>query len=148
LIVQASGFDETIRSGEDYDLWLRLALLSEVVLVDEPLVQVRRHEANHTRDWEVAFSGRDQALGKLQGTLDIRRSLLLRAERTRNALTLAARHASLGNRARMVRALYRAFPYSWTSLQWWFALVKNPLRPYVPKRLLEAYRKRRRAAVL
>jgi glycosyltransferase involved in cell wall biosynthesis len=147
LIAQAGGFDETIRSGEDYDLWLRLALLSEVVLVDEPLVQVRRHEANHTSDWEVAFSGRDQALRKLQGTVDIRRRLLLRAERTRNALTLAARHASLGNRARMVRALYRAFPYSWTSLQWWLAVVKNPLRPYVPKRLLAAYRKRRAAAL-
>ena len=148
LFAQAGGFDETIRSGEDYDLWLRLALLSEVVLVDEPLVQVRRHEANHTRDWEVAFSGRDQTLRKLQGTLDIRRRLLLRTERTRNALTLAAKHASLGNRARMVRALCRAFPYSWTSPQWWFALVKNPLRPYVPKRLLEAYRKRRSAAAL
>jgi glycosyltransferase involved in cell wall biosynthesis len=148
LIAQAGSFDETIRSSEDYDLWLRLALLSEVALVDEPLVQVRRHEANHSRDWEVALSGRDQSLRKLQGTVDIRRRLLLRAERTRNALTLAARHASLGNRARMVRALYRALPYSWTSLQWWFALVKNPLRPYVPKRLLEAYRKHRGAAAL
>jgi glycosyltransferase involved in cell wall biosynthesis len=148
LVARAGGFDETIRSGEDYDLWLRLALASEVALLDEPLVQVRRHEANHTGDWEIAFAGRDRTLRKLQDVVDSNRRVLLRAERTANALTLAARHASLGNRARMLRVLYRALPYSWSSPRWWFALVKTPLRPYVPQRLVEAYRNRRRAAAL
>jgi len=148
LVARAGGFDETIRSGEDYDLWLRLALASEVALLDEPLVQVRRHEANHTGDWEIAFAGRDRTLRKLQDVVDSNRRVLLRAERTANALTLAARHASLGNRARMLRVLYRALPYSWSSRRWWFALVKTPLRPYLPQRLVEAYRNRRRAAAL
>jgi glycosyltransferase involved in cell wall biosynthesis len=147
LIVRAGGFDETIRSGEDYDLWLRLALASDVALLDQPLVQVRRHEANYTGDWESAFSGRDRSLKKLQSGVDINRRVLLRAERTRNALTLAAMHASLGHRARMLRALYRALPYSWSRPLWWFALLKTPLRPYVPQRLVDAYHKRRRAAV-
>jgi glycosyltransferase involved in cell wall biosynthesis len=147
LIAQTGGFDETIHSGEDYDLWLRLALASDVALVDEPLVQVRRHEANHSRDWEIAFSGRDHSLSKLQSRVDINRRLLLRAERTRNALILAAIHASFGNRARMLRAFYRAFPYSWSSPRWWVALVKSLLRPYLPQRLVDAYRKRRHAAV-
>ena len=148
LVARAGGFDESIRSGEDYDLWLRLALLSDVALLDEPLVQVRRHDANYTRDWEIAFTGRDRSLAKLQGTVDIDRCMLLRTERTRNALTLAARHALLGNRAHMWRALYRALPYSWSSPLWWFALVKTPLRPYVPQRLVDACRRRRRAAAL
>ena len=148
LVARAGGFDETIRSGEDYDLWLRLALASDVALLDEPLVQVRRHEANHTGDWEIAFAGRDHTLRKLQDMVDTNRRVLLRAERTGNALTLAARHASLGNRARMLRVLCRALPYSWSSPRWWFALVKTPLRPYVPQRLLDAYRNRRRAAAL
>ena len=148
LIVQAGGFDESIRSAEDYDLWLRLALASDVALLDEPLVQVRRHEANHTCDWEIAFSGRDHSLRKLQSRVDINRQLLLRAERTRNALILAATHASLGNRARMLRALYGAFPYSWRSPLWWAALLKTPLRPYLPQRLVDAYRKRRHADAL
>jgi hypothetical protein len=148
LVARAGGFDETIRSGEDYDLWLRLALVSDVVLLDEPLVQVRRHEANYTRDWEIAFTGRDHSLEKLQGTVDIDRRMLLRTERTRNALILAARHASLGNPAHMLRALFRALPYSWSSPLWWLALVKTPLRPYVPQRLVDACRRRRRAAVL
>jgi glycosyltransferase involved in cell wall biosynthesis len=148
LIVQAGGFDESISSGEDYDLWVRLALASDVALLDEPLVQVRRHEANHSRDWEIAFAGRDHTLNKLQNTVDERRRVLLRAERTRNALTLAATHASLGNRGRTLRALYEALPYSWSSPLWWFALVKTPLRRYVPQRLVDAYRNRRRAAAL
>ena len=148
LVARAGGFDETIRSGEDYDLWLRLALVSDVALLDEPLVHVRRHEANYTCDWEIGFTGRDHSLEKLQAIVDIDKRMLLRTERTRNALILAARHASLGNRARMLRALYRALPYSWSSPLWWLALVKMPLRPYVPQRLVDAYRRRRRAAAL
>ncbi len=86
-----------------------------MVLLDEPLVQVRRHEANYSQDWEIAFAGRDHSLEKLQGTVDTNRRMLLRTERTRNALTLAARHASLGNPAQMLRAFCRALPYSWSS---------------------------------
>jgi len=148
LVARAGGFDETIRSGEDYDLWLRLALVSDVALLDEPLVQVRRHEANYTQNWEIAFTGRDHTLEKLQGTVDTDRRMLLGTERTRNALTLAARHASLGNPAQMLRALCRALPYSWSSPLWWLALVKTPLRPYVPQRLVDACRRRRRAAAV
>jgi glycosyltransferase involved in cell wall biosynthesis len=147
LVARAGGFDESIRCGEDYDLWLRLALLSDVALLDEPLVQVRRHEANYTEDWEIAFAGRDHSLQKLQRTGDIDRRMLLRTERTRNALTLAARHASLGNSAHTLRALYRALPYSWSSPLWWLALLKMPLRPYVPQRLVDVCRRRRAAAL-
>jgi glycosyltransferase involved in cell wall biosynthesis len=148
LVTRAGGFDESIRSGEDYDLWLRLALVSDVALLDEPLVQVRRHEANYSHDWEIAFTGRDFSLRKLHAAVDIGRRALLRKERTRNALTLAAQHASLGNPAHMLRALYRALPYSWSSPLWWLAAVKLPLRPYVPQRLVDAYRRRRGAATL
>jgi glycosyltransferase involved in cell wall biosynthesis len=146
LVARAGGFDESIRCGEDYDLWLRLALASDVALLDEPLVHVRRHEANYTREWEIAFAGRDHSLQKLQGMVDIDTRKLLRAERTRNALLLAARHSSLGNPAHMLQALCRALPYSWSNLLWWLALVKTPLRPYVPQRLVEVYRRRRRVA--
>ena len=143
LVARAGGFDEHIRSGEDYDLWLRLALLSEVALLDEPLVQVRRHEANYSQNWEIAFTGRDRSLQKLQKTVDTNRRGMLRTERTRNALVLATMYASRGNPAKMLRTLCRALPYSWNSPQWWFALVKTPLRPYVPQRLVDACRRRR-----
>jgi glycosyltransferase involved in cell wall biosynthesis len=146
LIEQAGGFDESIRSGEDYDLWLRLALRSEAAVVDEALVQVRRHEHNHSHDWESAFVGRDYSLAKLQRAVDPERRSLLRSERTRNALRLAATHASLGNHARMVRALWQSLPYSWVDPRWWYGLLKIPVRPHVPQVIVDAYRRRRRNA--
>ena len=92
LIVQAGGFDETLRSAEDLDLWLRLALDSEVAIVDEPLLQVRRHDENHSRDWQSAFFGRDRALQKLQPRVDARRRGLVRRDPHRG---LPAGHSHL-----------------------------------------------------
>jgi glycosyltransferase involved in cell wall biosynthesis len=146
LIAQAGGFDEGILSAEDYDLWLRLALYSEVAIVDEPLVHVRRHEENHTREWESAFIGRDRMLNRRQQLVDSGRRSLLREERMRNALKRAAIHAELGAHRRTLRALWESLPYSWTYPRWWLSSLKTVLRPHVSRRLLEFYRKRLRSS--
>lgn len=146
LIVQAGGFDETLRSAEDLDLWLRLALDSEVAIVDEPLLQVRRHDENHSRDWQSAFVGRDHALRNLQARVDVRRRGLLRRERVRNALKLARTHAALDQPAGAVRALRHSAHYSWSYPQWWLGGMKTLLRAHVPKRLLDIYRHSGRGA--
>jgi len=146
LVAQAGGFDEAILSGEDYDLWLRLALYSEVAIVDEPLVYVRRHDENHTRDWQSAFLGRDRSLSRRQQLVHSGRRSLLREERMRNALKLAATHAELGAQGGTLRTLWESLPYSWTYPQWWLSGLKTVLRPHVPSRLLEFYRQRRRRA--
>jgi glycosyltransferase involved in cell wall biosynthesis len=145
LIAQAGEFDEAMLSGEDYDLWLRLALLSEVVIVDEPLVHVRRHDENHTREWQSAFVGRDRSLRRRQQLVGSRRRSLLRRERMRNALKLAATHAELGAHGRMLRALCASVAFCWMYPEWWLGVLKTVLRPHLPPRLLEFYRKRRRA---
>jgi glycosyltransferase involved in cell wall biosynthesis len=146
LITQAGGFDEELLSGEDYDLWLRLALYSEAAIVNEPLVYVRRHEDSHTRDWQSAFVGRDSSLNRRQRLVDSGRRSLLREQRMRNALKLAATHAELGAQGRMLRALWESLAYAWTYPQWWLQGLKTVLlRPYLPRRLLEYYRKRRRS---
>jgi hypothetical protein len=146
LIAEAGGFDEAMLSGEDFDMWLRLALCSEVAVVDEPLLYVRRHDDSHTRDWESAFVGRDRSLRRRQQLVDSGRRSLLRTERVRNALTLAATHAALGARGRMLRALWESLPYSWTYPWWWLSALKTVVRPYLPRRLLEFYRKHPRRA--
>ncbi len=144
LLTRCAGFDEALRSGEDVDLWLRLALESQVAVVDEPLVQVRRHEENYSRDWEAALAGREHSLMKLQNRVgDPRRRRLLRNERTRNALNLAWIHASRGNTVRTMSALWRSTPYSWMSPRWWFGLLKALTRLYMPQALVDVYRKRR-----
>jgi glycosyltransferase involved in cell wall biosynthesis len=146
LLLHSGGFDETLRSAEDLDLWLRLALDSEVALVDEPLLLVRRHDENHSRAWESAFSGRDHALQKLQDRVDARRRGLLRRERVGNAIKLALTHASLGEHAGALRALWCSARYSWWSPRWWLAGARTLLRAALPKRLLDAYRHSSRSA--
>jgi glycosyltransferase involved in cell wall biosynthesis len=146
LIAQAGGFDETLLSAEDYDLWMRLALYSEVAIVDEPLVLVRYHDENHTREWQSAFAGRDRSLSQRQQLVGSGRRSLLREERMRNALKLAATHAELGARGRMLRALWESLPYSWTYPRWWLSGLKAVLRPHLPRSWLEFYRKHRRSA--
>jgi glycosyltransferase involved in cell wall biosynthesis len=145
LLAQAGGFDEAMLSAEDYDLWLRLALHSEVAIVDEPLVYVRYHDENHTREWQSAFAGRDRSLSQRQQLVDSGRRSLLREERMRNALVLAATHAQLGAQGRMLSALWQSLPYSWTYPRWWLGVLKTMLRPHLPRRLRELHRKRRRA---
>jgi glycosyltransferase involved in cell wall biosynthesis len=144
LLEQAGEFDEAIPAGEDFDLWLRLALYSEVVIVDEPLVYVRRHDDSHTRDWQSAFAGRDRSLSRRQHLVDSGRRWLLREERMRNALCLAGTHAELGAQGRMLRALWESLPYSWTYPRWWLSALKTVLRANLPPRLLEFYREHRR----
>jgi GT2 family glycosyltransferase len=39
-------FDETLRSLEDLDLWLRIARCYDFQRVDEPLTKIRHHESN------------------------------------------------------------------------------------------------------
>jgi len=141
LIAQVGGFDEALRSAEDYDLWMRLALYSEVAIVDEPLVHVRRHDENHTREWQSAYLGRDRSLSRHQQLVDSGRRSLLRKERMRNALKLAETHAERGAQGRTLGALWQSLPYCWTYPRWWLGGLKAVLRPHVPRRLLQLYRK-------
>lgn len=144
LIAQAGGFDEAMLTAADYDLWLRLALHSEVAIVDEPLLHVRLHDENHSRDWQSAYEGRDRLLSRRQQLVDSGRRSLLRAERMRNALKLAATHAELGAERHMLCALWESLPYSWTYPHWWLTGLKIAVRPHLPRRLLELYRQGRR----
>ena len=147
LIAQAGGFNEGLLSGEDYDLWLRLAFYSEVAIVDEPLVYVRRDHDSHTSDWQSAFVSWDSSLSRSQQLVDAGRRSLLREERMRNALKLAAIYAELGAQGRMLRVFWESLPYSWPYPQWWLSGLKTALlRGYLPRRLLEFYWKRRRGA--
>jgi glycosyltransferase involved in cell wall biosynthesis len=45
------GFDDALRMGDDYELFLRLARHFELGYVDEPLVLYRQHPTQGTRTW-------------------------------------------------------------------------------------------------
>jgi glycosyltransferase involved in cell wall biosynthesis len=61
LVMQVGGFDESLLGVEDQDLWLRLARISLVDYVSEPLVGLRVHRANRS-----AARRRNPALALLQ----------------------------------------------------------------------------------
>ena len=131
LLRDVGGFDEAMRSGEDYDLWMRLALRSPVALVDEPLVDVRRHDHNHSRDWAIAFDGRDRSLAKLQSAVDPRRRALLRRERARNGARLVAEHARRGERLEALAAFVGSAAYSWSYPEWWWRSLRAAAGSYL-----------------
>lgn len=49
LFLELGGFDESLRIGEDYDLWLRASRVTPIVQVDRPLALYRSHLASLTR---------------------------------------------------------------------------------------------------
>jgi glycosyltransferase involved in cell wall biosynthesis len=134
LLIDVGGFDEGVRSGEDYDLWMRLALRSPVAVVAEPLVDVRRHERNYSRDWAIAFHGRDRSLAKLAATVDPGRRALLRRERARNGAQLVAEHAHRGEGLHALRALVDSAAYAWPYPEWWWRALRAAARGYLRPR--------------
>ncbi len=47
---RAGLFDESLRTMEDFDLWLRIAEKGSIDLVQEDLVAIRTHASNNTKD--------------------------------------------------------------------------------------------------
>jgi glycosyltransferase involved in cell wall biosynthesis len=142
LLIETGAFDESMRSAEDYDLWLRMALRSDVALLDQPLVCIRHHGENHSGEWTSAYAGQDHTFMKLQSGVDQERRLALRRARTRNALRLASQHAVLRNRIHALRALAGSLGFSWHYAEWWARASKVMLRTCLPEWVLAGNRRR------
>lgn len=55
--IAQGGFDERMRYGEDYKLWLRIAARHPVDAIDEPLAVYRRHGGSLTMRWDYTLGG-------------------------------------------------------------------------------------------
>ncbi len=143
LVMQLGAFDEGMRSAEDFDLYVRLALHSEIALVDKPLVRVRVHEANYSSgDVPSGLVGRDHALRKLQAnTAAAPWRPLLREQRINTSLALAGTYARLGSTLHVLRTLRSSFSYGWRYPRWWWGMSKAIVRPLIPQRMLDKRRK-------
>ncbi|HSM56924.1 MAG TPA: glycosyltransferase [Candidatus Sulfomarinibacteraceae bacterium] len=92
LLQAAGGFDEELRSAEDYGLWLRLAHAAPVAFQPEPHTIIRRHQDSfsHRHEQQIA---RDviRVLDALPARLRLspRQRLLLRRRRARARTHLA-----------------------------------------------------------
>jgi len=143
LIERVGAFDEGQRMCEDYDLWLRLALLSEIDAVDEPLLLVRRHK-EHSGDDVTAFEDMRRALEKMRRSdvaADLERTL--RRRRAMVSAGLARSHASCGNRLSVLRTLVSSASYSWGYREWWSRAAAALARAFAPRPVRTAVRRYR-----
>ncbi|NWG75359.1 MAG: glycosyltransferase family 2 protein [Rubrivivax sp.] len=53
LFDRVGGFDETLRSLEDVDMWMRLAAVAEYACIDEPLAVILKRPGSMSRNLEV-----------------------------------------------------------------------------------------------
>jgi hypothetical protein len=130
LVNEVGGFDGQLRFGEDYDLWLRLALRSPVAVVDEALARVRRHAGNYSHDRVGFYTGWERLYAKATSTITDPR-LLATCSRKRGeiALGLAALHGRAGDIAATWGTIAKAVGYSWRFPVWWLRAGKALLRP-------------------
>jgi glycosyltransferase involved in cell wall biosynthesis len=133
LVAEAGGFDEDLVVNEDYDLWMRLAMLSPVTAVAEPLVAVRHKMRDPRYQGNRVGSGQGwvRLYGKMDAALtDPRLRGIARLRRAHFALELSWSYVDAADRRAARRTLRDALPYSWTSPRWvWgaFKVLVSPL---------------------
>jgi glycosyltransferase involved in cell wall biosynthesis len=148
LVEEAGGFDEEQRYFEDYDLWFRLSLLSNITLIDEPLIVVRNHQEHYSADRISVYEARFRLLDKVAsyaGTEHLRS--ILRMERAKNAASLALVSAVAGRRTGALKMLWRSRAWAWHR-EWWqkaCVTVSHALAPSWLREAVRQHRRRRRA---
>lgn len=140
LVEQAGPFDEELVMNYDGDLWLRLAAMSELDGIDEPLTLVRRHTMHGGSDI-IAWSDFRRVVEKaLRATCDARFAALLREQRAVTSGGLARSQALYGTRIGVVRTLAESAPYSWCYRKWRRAAAYALARAFAPQILRSALR--------
>ncbi|MGH8209428.1 MAG: glycosyltransferase family 2 protein [Steroidobacteraceae bacterium] len=149
LLARVGGFDVKQRMCEDYDLWLRLAGLSEIQGVRETLLLVRSHREHFHSD-PIVFEDRGRALEKaLAASTDRGMHSMLRRERAKAAACLARSQAVHGGRWAALRTLVRSARYSWGYREWWMGGAHTAARAMAPEGIVRIARsvvRRRRGA--
>jgi glycosyltransferase involved in cell wall biosynthesis len=140
LLDQVGGFDVKQRMCEDYDLWLRLAALSEIDGVRATLLHVRSHREHFHSD-SIVFEDRGRALEKMLATSSDR-SLhsVLRRERAKVAAGLARTQAVCGGRWAALHTLVKSSQYSWGYPEWWLGGAGTAARMVTPASVRRAAR--------
>jgi glycosyltransferase involved in cell wall biosynthesis len=147
LLARAGGFDEGFQLHEDYELWLRLALLSPVSRLPEPLACVRRHTEHFSTGGVSSLRARAKVLEKMRGLLtDLQQLAVLQEERVRNDVALAIADAAASNKRLALSALAHSWPHAWRNSAWYLGCAKVLAHLVMPAGAL-AVARRLRASV-
>jgi glycosyltransferase involved in cell wall biosynthesis len=127
---RAGGFDETLETGEDVALWLRVGRVARVARIAEPLALIRRRTGSLSDHRPAVTFGNALALLERElsaGDLGPRRRL--RCRRTIAFLNAQLARALLerGERAEAIRAALRGVAWFPASRNAWRALVAGLL---------------------
>jgi glycosyltransferase involved in cell wall biosynthesis len=150
LLDEVGGFDEQQLFFEEYDLWLRLNLRSEVCAVSQPLVLVRNHNQHYSADRVGVYQARFRLLDKIAGlTTGMHLESVIRHERAKTAAALASVHAAAGRRVEALQMLWQSRRGAWQTRGWWSKAAATAGRAIMPVRLrallrdLRNYKRRR-----
>jgi glycosyltransferase involved in cell wall biosynthesis len=144
LLNQCGAFDERMRSGEDQDLWMRMALRSSVALLNRPMLLRRRHAEQFSDDWEPAYVCRHHSLIKIRKLAGPKWRLLLDYERTRNATAHADTLAGNRRCLEALLVLRHSLAFSWSYAIWWRSLAKVLATSIAPRAVARFRRQHRR----
>jgi glycosyltransferase involved in cell wall biosynthesis len=135
LLQELGTFDERLVMCEDDELWLRLALKSEIDGIDQPLTVIRRHE-QHCGDDATAWRDRRRVFEKaLQGNGDARLRRILRRLRAEMSAGLAHSQARETKRLRALGTLVTSARYSWRYRGWWAGAARAVAYAFAPTAL-------------
>jgi glycosyltransferase involved in cell wall biosynthesis len=122
LLEQVGCFDEAQPFFEEFDLFLRLSLHSDVSVVTQPLVRIRSHAEHYSADRIGMREGRARLLDKIQPFAEqLGLGAVARREQNRNNTDLARAYATGGRRREALRLLWRARAGAWHEGSWWRA---------------------------
>jgi glycosyltransferase involved in cell wall biosynthesis len=125
FVRELGGFDEKMRFIEDYDLWSRMALLSEVAVDTMPLAEVRSHQKQFTLDRIGSLSGWASLYEKMEELVPTRHLRALCRRRNREyLLLLAAQQARLGDWTGMRHTVVAAARARASSPRGWLRIAR------------------------
>lgn len=134
LLDEVGVFDEELRFGEDYDLWLRLATRSDVVALTDKLTRVRLHADNHSHDRRGFYRDWLRLYEKAGArTTDPRLRDICRRKRATLAVGLASLEAADGETAASYRRLANALPDGWRYGRWWLSAASMLAKTLSPR---------------
>jgi glycosyltransferase involved in cell wall biosynthesis len=140
LLEHIGGFDLEQPACNDYDLWLRLAWVSEIDGVSETLLHKRR-ELNPYYHNTMVFEEIGRAIAKLLAiSTDRYLHSILRRQRAKVAAGLARTQAISGSRGAALRTLLKSSRYSWSYREWWLGGAGAAARAVTPAGVVRAAR--------
>ena len=136
------GYPEDMPGIGDYELFVRLALRSEIAFVDEPLVLLRHHEEHYFNDDALALTELRYFFEKMH-RLQVAPHMesLLRRRRAEVSAGLARGYSASGRRFRALTTLAASARYSWPYRQWWVGAMTAAARAVTPPWLWKRLRK-------